>query len=208
MAVRATISRFPVGQKSLDSSGLPWGVTVTPFALADEHGSSPVYGSDGDLLPRCENCWAYFNSYCELEQWAWTCSLCGTLNGLTSRSIERYSHPQSCAEMCSSFVDLEIPCEFAPFNFRFWCISLDRWKYLNLILVLNPCSIGFYWFWIVMIRERRWLPWVLDFDAAGVILQLRRRFTLQSCSSLLVWRFPCNLLDSGASIVKFWLFMV
>ncbi|ONK71291.1 uncharacterized protein A4U43_C04F6960 [Asparagus officinalis] len=111
MAVRATLSRFPVDQESLESSGLPWGVTVTPFAQADEHGTSPAYGGDGDLLPRCEDCWAYFNSYCELEQWAWTCSLCGALNGLTSRSIEKYSQPQSCAEMLSSFVDLEIPVE-------------------------------------------------------------------------------------------------
>lgn len=113
MAVRATLSRFPVDQESLESSGLPWGVTVTPFAQADEHGTSPAYGGDGDILPRCEDCWAYFNSYCELEQWAWTCSLCGALNGLTSRSIERYSQPQSCAEMFSSFIDLKIPGEFS-----------------------------------------------------------------------------------------------
>ncbi|WJZ89916.1 hypothetical protein VitviT2T_009099 [Vitis vinifera] len=94
-----------------EGSGLPWGVTVTPFATKDENGNSPVYGSDGHLLPRCENCWAYFNTYCELEQWAWNCSLCGTLNGLTSEAITRYSQPQSCAEMMSSFIDLELPVE-------------------------------------------------------------------------------------------------
>ncbi|KDP24980.1 hypothetical protein JCGZ_24318 [Jatropha curcas] len=111
MAVRATVSRFPMDQDAQESSGLPWGVTVTPFASKDENSQSPTYGSDGHLLPRCENCYAYFNTFCELEQWAWSCSLCGTLNGLTSRAIARYSHPQSCAEMMSSFVDLELPME-------------------------------------------------------------------------------------------------
>ena len=111
MAVRATVSRFPKNEDEQESSGLPWGVTVTPFASKDENGLSPVYGSDGDLLPRCENCYAYFNTYCELDQWAWNCSLCGTLNGLTSQAIMRYSHPRSCAETMSSFIDLELSSE-------------------------------------------------------------------------------------------------
>ncbi|XP_042476596.1 protein transport protein SEC24-1-like [Macadamia integrifolia] len=111
MAVRATVSRFPIDADAQEAGGLPWGVTVTPFATTDEHGTPPAYGSDGHLLPRCENCWAYFNTYCELEQWAWSCSLCGTLNGLTSQAISRYSHPQSCAEMMSSFIDLEMPVD-------------------------------------------------------------------------------------------------
>ncbi|XP_031266073.1 protein transport protein Sec24-like At3g07100 [Pistacia vera] len=111
MAVRATVSRFPADPDAQEASGLPWGVTVTPFASKDENGVKPVYGSDGNLLPRCENCYAYFNTYCELEQWAWSCALCGTLNGLSSQAIARYSHPQSCAEMVSSFIDLELPLE-------------------------------------------------------------------------------------------------
>ncbi|KAI3995544.1 hypothetical protein MKX01_023289 [Papaver californicum] len=111
MAIRATVSRFPIDADAQEASGLPWGVTVSPFSLTDENGIAPVYGNEGHLLPRCENCWAYFNTYCELEQWAWNCSLCGTLNGITSHSIARYSHPQSCAEMISSFVDLEIPVD-------------------------------------------------------------------------------------------------
>lgn len=110
MAVRATVSRFPSDPDAQEASGLPWGVTVTPFATKDENGAAPVYGSDGHMLPRCENCYAYFNTYCELEQWAWTCSLCGSLNGLSSQAIARYSHPHSCAEMISSFIDLDLPC--------------------------------------------------------------------------------------------------
>jgi hypothetical protein len=109
MAIRATVSRFPIDPGAQEGSGLPWGLTVTPFAAKDENGQSPEYGSDGHLLPRCENCWAYFNTYCELEQWSWSCSLCGTLNGLSSKAIARYSRPQSCPEMISSFIDLELP---------------------------------------------------------------------------------------------------
>ncbi|XP_055960272.1 protein transport protein SEC23 D isoform X2 [Mercurialis annua] len=111
MAIRATVSRFPLDRDAQETSGLPWGVTVTPFASKDENGQPPVYGSEGHLLPRCENCFAYFNTYCELDQWAWSCALCGTLNGLSSRAIARYSHPQSCAEMMSSFIDLELSVE-------------------------------------------------------------------------------------------------
>ncbi|KAM7272639.1 hypothetical protein ACFE04_027302 [Oxalis oulophora] len=109
MSVRATVSRFPMEPDMQEGSGLPWGVTVTPFAFTDENGQQPAYGSDGHLLPRCENCYAYFNTYCELEQWAWNCSLCGTLNGLSSQSITRFSSPHSCAEMTSSFIDVELP---------------------------------------------------------------------------------------------------
>lgn len=109
MAVRATVSRFPIDAGAHESSGIPWGVSVTPFATKDENGHSPVYGSDGELLPRCENCWAYFNTYCELDQWSWNCALCGNPQGLSSQAIARYSHPESCPEMMSSFVDLELP---------------------------------------------------------------------------------------------------
>ncbi|TYI80434.1 hypothetical protein E1A91_D05G087300v1 [Gossypium mustelinum] len=80
MAVRATVSRFPIDPDSQEASGVPWGLTVTPFAAKDENDQAPAYGLDGHLLPRCENCYAYFNTYCELDQWAWNCSLCGTLN--------------------------------------------------------------------------------------------------------------------------------
>ncbi|XP_068655758.1 protein transport protein SEC23 D-like [Aristolochia californica] len=109
MAVRATVSRFPTDPDAQEAFGLPWGVTITPFSPVDELGNPPVFGSNGNLVPRCDNCWAYFNSDYEFEQWAWTCSLCGTLNGLTSETITRYSRPKLCAEMCSSFIDLKLP---------------------------------------------------------------------------------------------------
>ncbi|CAL9107942.1 unnamed protein product [Musa textilis] len=111
MAVRATVSRFPVDADALESSGLPWGATVTPFAPADEHGAVPLYGSGGHLLPRCDNCWAYLSTLCELERWGWTCALCGSFNGLDSATLDRYARPHDCPELSSSFIDLEIPVE-------------------------------------------------------------------------------------------------
>ncbi|PPR87568.1 hypothetical protein GOBAR_AA33123 [Gossypium barbadense] len=85
----------PIDPDSQEASGVPWGLTVTPFAAKDENDQAPAYGLDGHLLPRCENCYAYFNTYCELDQWAWNCSLCSTLNGLSAQAISRDSHPQS-----------------------------------------------------------------------------------------------------------------
>ncbi|KAI3461288.1 hypothetical protein Pfo_017951 [Paulownia fortunei] len=111
MAVRPTIARFPGDPREQEACGVPWGVTLTPFAAKDENGIAPVYGSGGELLPRCENCWAYYNTYCEQDQWSWDCALCGTTNGLSSESIARYSIPESCPENMSSFIDLELPLE-------------------------------------------------------------------------------------------------
>ncbi|CAA7397033.1 unnamed protein product [Spirodela intermedia] len=118
MAIRASLSRFPVDRDAHEACGLPWGVTVTPFSQGDEHGSPPTYGGEGNLLPRCENCWAYFNTYCELDQWSWNCALCDALNGLTSEAIDRYSQAQSCPEMISSFIDLELPEEESEMEAR------------------------------------------------------------------------------------------
>ncbi|XP_042068367.1 protein transport protein Sec24A-like isoform X1 [Salvia splendens] len=111
MSVRQTMTRFPFNPAEEEACGVPWGMTVAPFAAMDENGVAPVYGSNGELLPRCENCWAYYNTYCELDQWSWDCSLCGTTNGLSTQSISQYSLPNSCAENISSFIDLELPQE-------------------------------------------------------------------------------------------------
>ncbi|XP_010931127.1 protein transport protein SEC23 D isoform X1 [Elaeis guineensis] len=111
MAVRTCLSRFPADAEAQESCGIPWALTVTPFSAVDEHGKPPECGSDGHLLPRCENCWAYFNTHCELDHWSWSCALCGSLNGLTSEAVDRYSQPQACAELRSAFIDLEIPVE-------------------------------------------------------------------------------------------------
>lgn len=69
-------------------------------------------GSGGDVIPRCENCYAYYDTFCDQEQWAWNCSLCGTLNGLSSETIARFNVPENAPEIMSSFVDLELPRNF------------------------------------------------------------------------------------------------
>ena len=38
MAMRATVSQFSIDLVAQDGSGLPWGMTVTPFAEKDENG--------------------------------------------------------------------------------------------------------------------------------------------------------------------------
>ncbi|KAK1322851.1 hypothetical protein QJS10_CPA02g00990 [Acorus calamus] len=114
MAIRATVARFPIDEDAREASGIPWGITLTPFAAADEEGIPPSEGAAGHLLPRCENCWGYLSTECELDQWSWTCALCGALNGFTSEASEKYVNGSRAedgsgsAEMRSSFVDLEM----------------------------------------------------------------------------------------------------
>ncbi|RZC84070.1 hypothetical protein C5167_046856 [Papaver somniferum] len=48
MAIRATVSRFPIDADAQEASGLQWGVTVSPFSLTDENGIAPVYGNEVD----------------------------------------------------------------------------------------------------------------------------------------------------------------
>ncbi|AQK86237.1 sec23/sec24 transport family protein [Zea mays] len=108
MAVRATVSRFPATPEALESCAVQWGVAVTPFAAVDERGQPPTTGAGGDRIPRCEHCWAYLSSHCDLERWGWTCALCGTLNGFDDEAERRFQRPDACPELNSSFVDLEI----------------------------------------------------------------------------------------------------
>ncbi|RCV17511.1 hypothetical protein SETIT_3G225300v2 [Setaria italica] len=113
MAVRATVSRFPATPEALESCAVQWGVAVTPFAAADERGQPPTTGAGGDRVPRCEHCWAYFSSHCDLERWGWSCALCGTLNGFDDDTARRFQRPDACPELNASFVDLEIPVDEA-----------------------------------------------------------------------------------------------
>ncbi|BAS94260.1 protein transport protein SEC23 D [Oryza sativa Japonica Group] len=111
MAARATFSRFPVTAEALEACAVQWGIAVTPFAAADERGQAPAAGAGGDRVPRCEHCWAYLNSHCDMERWGWSCALCGTLNGFDDDALRRLQHPEGWPELTSSFVDLEIPVD-------------------------------------------------------------------------------------------------
>ncbi|KAF6996105.1 hypothetical protein CFC21_012492 [Triticum aestivum] len=113
MAVRATVSRFPVTQGALDECGIQWGISVTPFTAADETGQPPATAGRGDRLPRCERCWAYFNTYCDVERWGWACALCSTLNGFDDDALHRFQRPEACPELNASFIDFEMPVDVA-----------------------------------------------------------------------------------------------
>ncbi|VAH19649.1 unnamed protein product [Triticum turgidum subsp. durum] len=113
MAVRATVSRFPVTQGALDECGIQWGISVTPFAADDETGQPPATAGRGDRLPRCERCWAYFNTYCDVERWGWACALCSTLNGFDDDALHRFQRPEACPELNASFIDFEMPVDDA-----------------------------------------------------------------------------------------------
>ncbi|KAH7302474.1 hypothetical protein KP509_23G074800 [Ceratopteris richardii] len=110
MAIRLTVSKCPADPKVQEGSGIPWGAAVTPFAAHDEKGIAPVVLplEKSHALPRCDTCWAYFSSLCETEQYSWRCALCDSVNSFSEADIVRYSSPQNCPELSSSFIDLEI----------------------------------------------------------------------------------------------------
>ncbi|VAH32209.1 protein transport protein Sec24B-like [Triticum dicoccoides] len=113
MAVRPSLAYFPSDNALLESSGLPWGVAVTPFSSTDERGSSPVTGDEGDLIPRCTSCFAYFSTLCSLHRWSWTCPICSEDNDLSADAAARYARDGSHdpPELRSAFVDLLLPGE-------------------------------------------------------------------------------------------------
>ncbi|KAF0888498.1 hypothetical protein E2562_014730 [Oryza meyeriana var. granulata] len=113
MAVRASLACFPSDAALQESSGIPWGVAVTPFSAADERGSPPATGDEGHLLPRCESCYAYFSTLCPLHRWSWSCAICAADNDLSPDASARYARDgdQDPPEMRSAFVDLLLPGE-------------------------------------------------------------------------------------------------
>uniref|UniRef100_A0ACD5UB86 Uncharacterized protein n=1 Tax=Avena sativa TaxID=4498 RepID=A0ACD5UB86_AVESA len=113
MAARPSLFYFPSDAALLDSSGLPWGVAVTPFSPTDERGSPPVTGEEGHLLPRCTSCFGYFSTHCSLHRWSWTCPICSEDNDLSADAAARYARDGSHdpPELRSAFVDLLLPGE-------------------------------------------------------------------------------------------------
>lgn len=113
MSVRRTVERCPVDTEAQEGCGIPWGATVAPFAATDELGRQPEQGEHGEALPRCDSCWAYINCFCDIEKWAWTCSLCGQLIGFSEEQAGQYQQSASHPAVFSSFVDLEFEDEDA-----------------------------------------------------------------------------------------------
>nr|XP_024383708.1 protein transport protein Sec24B-like isoform X2 [Physcomitrium patens] len=109
MSVRRTLGRCPADNEAQEGCGIPWGVTVQPFAATDELKRPPEQGDRGEALPRCDSCWAYLNSFCEIDKWAWTCALCGQLIAFSEEEAARYWQSSSPRpEVLSSFIDVEL----------------------------------------------------------------------------------------------------
>lgn len=107
MSVRRTVARCPADTEAQEGCGIPWGATIAPFAATDELRRPPELGHHGEALPRCDNCYAYLNAFCDIDKWAWTCALCGQLIAFSEEQAARYQSSSSHPEIVSSFVDLE-----------------------------------------------------------------------------------------------------
>jgi hypothetical protein len=71
-----------------DACGLPFAAVVQP--LAPPPAGLPLHAAAGPaplaLLARCRHCYAYLNTYCELTDSGFVCSLCGRANDFGGRS--------------------------------------------------------------------------------------------------------------------------
>ena len=129
MSVRFTVGKFPEDSSCLDSSGLPWGCVLQPFAMdlspaardpapysldpsASHKSKSPAILTAFDPTPlpraddvaRCEECFGYINPYCAIDWYSWRCSLCGVVNSFTDAQAARYENKratQSAGELPS-----------------------------------------------------------------------------------------------------------
>jgi hypothetical protein len=125
MSVRRTVARCPVDTEAQEGCGIPWGATVAPFAATDELRRPPELGDHGEALPRCDSCYAYLNSFCDIDKWAWTCALCGQLMAFTEEQAARYQMSASPnPEVLSSFIDLE----FEDGEFRSCNVDVLVWR--------------------------------------------------------------------------------
>ncbi|KAG5192030.1 hypothetical protein JKP88DRAFT_294468 [Tribonema minus] len=126
LPIRFTTHTFPLSAAVKDASGIPWGVSITPFTqqqatdAAMDSASTPM---PSDLVARCSTCFAYINPYCVVSRRWWRCSLCGAHVSLrhaqptvaTGSDPERYRQPhplQKVPELIHQVLDLELP--FGP----------------------------------------------------------------------------------------------
>ncbi|MCO5609923.1 hypothetical protein L7F22_064158 [Adiantum nelumboides] len=113
MAVRLSVTKSHIDPKMQDGSGVPWGAALTPFAAQDEKGIAPVFlpfdSSHSLSLPRCDTCYAYLSSLCDIEHYSWRCAVCDSVNSFSESDSLRYSSPQNCPELSSSFIDMQFP---------------------------------------------------------------------------------------------------
>ena len=73
----------PLSAELKDSTGLPWGCVVRPFASPREGTQLPVVSEKE--VERCGNCYAYPNHLCTFEYRRWRCAICGNRNRMPAR---------------------------------------------------------------------------------------------------------------------------
>lgn len=73
----------PLNVDLKETTGLPWGCVVRPFASPRSGVQLPV--ANESEIERCSNCYAYPNHLCGFEYRRWRCALCGNRNRMPSR---------------------------------------------------------------------------------------------------------------------------
>lgn len=103
MKIRFTTENFPSSMTVKEDSGLPWGCVVQPYAPLDNESKNQLHLSE---IARCENCFAYINSYVTFSRKKWRCNICGERNDVTERyatSDNRMQLPE-LKENCLDFI--------------------------------------------------------------------------------------------------------
>ncbi|CAM9323579.1 unnamed protein product [Chrysoparadoxa australica] len=90
---RFTTHAFPCSQTIKDASGIPWGMTTTPYAdlrhVAEVGGEIPI-----ENVARCSGCSGYLNAFVQLSRRSWKCPLCGEQTRIRS-DLQRYRNSSS-----------------------------------------------------------------------------------------------------------------
>ncbi|CAD7704801.1 unnamed protein product [Ostreobium quekettii] len=75
-----------------DDCGLPLGLTLQPFAKVPSLQRGRDSLQKAASIPRCSDCYSYLNCYCPLDQWGWTCAICGIYNAHSETAKRRYAN--------------------------------------------------------------------------------------------------------------------
>ncbi|GMH33418.1 hypothetical protein BSKO_01252 [Bryopsis sp. KO-2023] len=109
-----SLDAFPATEQLKNLCGLPFGLTLQPFARAPHLAvDKEAKKQTSSQLPRCSECYSYINAYCGVDRDGFTCSLCGTYNPFSITSKLRYCRPgvpaASLPELCTNLIEVE--CE-------------------------------------------------------------------------------------------------
>ena len=82
--IRQTSEYIPSNQYDIKTSGIPFGIHITPFPYTEKSKSNLItqysFGHGNGKISRCMKCKAFINSYCIIEFSGWRCNICNTLN--------------------------------------------------------------------------------------------------------------------------------